>query len=211
MGHAWRARLPGFVRPPLRRVRDVLQVVDAAVRRRLPVRLGGRLTRDRVHVRALAEGDRDAVARLRPAAQAHRIRFDEPTRFLMGILVADELVAMVHCVGLEPAARNGPFARALFVASYVDPRFRRRGLAQRLYRGLLEQLGTVGGRRAYAWVGGQNRASKAAFLAAGFRPASPCERAEALATGLSPVEPGSQLLVCPIGAEAEPAPPDPPD
>jgi RimJ/RimL family protein N-acetyltransferase len=89
----------------------------------------------------------------------------------MGVFVRDELVGYGYCVGLGDSA--APFRSALYVAGFVHPRWRRRGVARAVHLARLAQLKQLGCEQAFAWVDEINGASRASLERCGFRKITP--------------------------------------
>ena len=75
--------------------------------------------------------------------------------------------------GFCSVAGDGEAAHGLLAGGFVHPRFRRRGLAQRLHAARLAELARRGVASAYAWVDPINLASIAGLISSGFARVNP--------------------------------------
>jgi RimJ/RimL family protein N-acetyltransferase len=165
------SRLPPGVRRQLKRGRDRVQRAESKLRARLPQALGGRFDPDAVELRCLTPDDLRAWQRLRPAQGAQHAKpallAASEERFVMGLWTRrGRLVAAGFCSIAQ--GEDGVGAHGLLAGGYVHPRFRRRGLAQRLHAARLAELARRGVASAYAWVDPINLASIAGLIRSGF-------------------------------------------
>jgi L-amino acid N-acyltransferase YncA len=168
------AHVPAPVRPTLHWMRDRVQLADSALRRRLPEELGGRYSDQAVQCRRVGLEDLDALRGLRQGTEpmsretrAQASDLDSATQFCVGVYVNGHMVGCGWCVSVGEAAGR-PYRDALLLSDFVQPSFRRRGLAQRLHDARLAQMAALRTETAFAWVDSRNGASLAVFEAKGF-------------------------------------------
>ncbi len=169
------SHLPLVVRPWLKRARDRAQRLESRLRARLPQALGGRFDDASAECRCLTPADAEAFDNLRPRSGAGATTTSMLTasnaRFFMSVFVRGRLVGVGHCL-LAGAGSSLPAGHALFAADFIDPAFRRRGLARRLHAARLAELARRGVSTAVAWVNPQNHAALACLAGGGFVRAS---------------------------------------
>jgi len=162
---------PPELRQALRKGRDQLQRFDSRLRSALPEALGGRFSQGALICRPLTDDDLPSFAG-RPG-QPKQVTLG-PRCFGIGVVLHGELIAWGLCVGLGPRDEE-PLEHVLLMASYVLPKFRRRGVARRLIAARLETAAARGARVAFVRALKNNGASIAALEASGFERVAPAQ------------------------------------
>jgi len=166
--------IPPALRGRLREARNRLQIAEARLRGVLPERWGGGFEDETVSCRRLTEADREALIGLLPgpagaayAGPGNRQRLEVETGFWMGAFVRGRLVGAGFSREVSQG-EEGDGRWALFSDDFVAARYRRRGIARRLHRARLLELGKLGYEAVFVWFRPENPAALAALRSVGF-------------------------------------------